>query len=110
MFALFDNRYRVIRYGFPMTWLRATTVILPLSPTQYTILWFELFIDIVFYLVLSLGISFVATKSAKRLEAPAKAPLGTRFLHVILAAYSTRLISCAFTSFWVTVFGRGFLE
>ncbi|MDH5447506.1 MAG: hypothetical protein OEY24_01545 [Candidatus Bathyarchaeota archaeon] len=50
---------KIFRYGFPMTWLRATTVILPLAPAQYTILWFELCVDIVFYLALSLGISFI---------------------------------------------------
>jgi len=41
------SEMKVIRYGFPMTWLKATTIILPPSPTQYTVLWFELFSSVI---------------------------------------------------------------
>ena len=106
---------RVVRHGFPMTWLRTTTAILPPSPTQYAILWFELFVDIIFYLALSLAISFVAIKSAKRLETPAKAPQKTRVLLVILAAYFTRLTSCGIHEllghgFWAWIFGANSIQ
>lgn len=106
---------RVVCYGFPMTWLRATTVILPPSPTQYIVLWFELCVDAVFYLALSLAISFVAIKPSKRLAPPAKTSLGARVLLVILAAYSTKLISCGIHellghSFWAWIFGASSIQ
>lgn len=101
---------RVVRYGFPMTWLKATTVILPLSPTQYTVLWFELFVDIISYLALSLGISFVAIKATQHREAPSKSSLWTRLLLVILVAYPTKLLSCVIHELlghglWAWIFG-----
>lgn len=68
------SEMKVIRYGFPWTWLRATTIILPPSPTQYTVLWSELFFDIVFYLALSSIISFIIVKSKQQHKAPTKEP------------------------------------
>lgn len=101
---------RVVRYGFPMTWLKAITVILPLSPTQYTILWFELFVDIILYLALSLGFSFVIIKATQYQEPFTKASLWTRILLVILVAYPTKLLSCGIHELlghglWAWIFG-----
>lgn len=57
---------QTVRYGFPLAWIKETTVFLPLppqySPTHYEVLWLELIVDVVFYMVLAAGISFVATK------------------------------------------------
>ena len=106
---------KVVRYGFPMTWLSAITSILPPSPIQYTISWFELFIDIIFYLTLSLAISFVTIKSAKHLKTPAKASLGARILLAISVAYPTRLASCAIHEvlghgLWAWIFGANSIQ
>ena len=101
---------RVVRYGFPMTWLKATTLILPPSPTQYTVLWFELFVNIIFYLALSLGISFIILKTTQHREEPVKSSLWARVLLVILVAYPTRLLSCGIHELlghglWAWIFG-----
>jgi len=101
---------RVVRYGFPMTWLKATTVIIPVSPTTYNVLWFELIVNIIFYLALSLGISFITMKATQHREAFAKASLWMRFLFVILVAYPTRLLSCGIHELlghglWAWIFG-----
>lgn len=66
------SEIKVIRYGFPMTWLKATTSILPPSPTQYAVLWFELLIDIILYLALSSLVSFIIIKARSQHEAPSK--------------------------------------
>ncbi len=101
---------RVVRYGFPMTWLKTTTGILPPTPTQYTILWLELIVDIMLYVALSLTLSFSATRLVKDSEAPVKEPVGTRVLFVVLAAYLTRLASAGIHELlghglWAWVFG-----
>jgi len=63
---------KVVRYGFPMAWLKETTALPPPPPTQYTVLWYELFIDIIFYLVLSSVFSFIIIKAKRQREAPTK--------------------------------------
>ena len=65
---------KVVRYGFPMTWLKITTSLPPPPPPQYAILWFELFIDIIFYLTLSAVISFIIVKAKRQPEALKKVP------------------------------------
>jgi len=100
---------RVVRYGFPMTWLKATTVILPVSPTTYIVLWLELIVDIVLYLALSIGISFITMKAMRRHEA-SKPSLWVRVLFVVLVAYPTRLLSCGIHELlghglWAWIFG-----
>lgn len=57
-----DVGARIIYYGFPLQWLKATTSTLWIVPTEYSILWFELFVDIIFALVVSLAISFIALR------------------------------------------------
>jgi len=101
---------RVVRYGFPMTWLKATTVILPISSTTYTLLWFELIVNIVFYLGLSLVISFITLRATQHREATTKSSLWARVLFVALVAYLTRLLSCGIHELlghglWAWIFG-----
>lgn len=65
---------RVIRYGFPITWLKTTTQLVDSSPTQYTVLWAELFVDIIFYVALSSVISFIILKAKRQPESLKKVP------------------------------------
>ena len=62
----FIRHVKVVRYGFPLAWLKERTVFLPIppqySPTHYEVLWLELIVDFVFYMVLAAGISFAVTK------------------------------------------------
>jgi hypothetical protein len=60
----------IVRYGFPMTWLKTETGNPPPPPTQYSILWFELFIDIIVYLALSSVISFIIIKTKRQQKDP----------------------------------------
>lgn len=101
---------RVVRYGFPMTWLKSTTVTLPISPTTYTVLWFELIVDIIFYLALSFGISFITLKATQHRETLTKSSLWARIIFVILVVYPTRLLSCGIHELlghglWAWIFG-----
>ena len=65
---------KIVRYGFPMTWLKITTSLPPQPPPQYAILWFELFVDIIFYLALSSVISFITVKAKRQPEDLKKVP------------------------------------
>ncbi|MFP3985127.1 MAG: hypothetical protein ACLFU9_04065 [Candidatus Bathyarchaeia archaeon] len=53
---------RVVHYGFPTTWLEARTDTVQPTATQYTILWFELMLNILLTLVISLAIAFIAMR------------------------------------------------
>jgi hypothetical protein len=97
-------------YGLPFPWLKATTAILPPSPTQYSILWLELIMDIIFYLSLSVGLSLVILTTLKHSEAPEESPVWNRVFLTVLVAYSTRLISCGIHELlghglWAFIFG-----
>jgi len=65
---------KIVRYGFPMTWLKITTSLPPPPPPQYAVLWFELFVDIIFYLALSAVISFIVIKAKRQRETSTKVP------------------------------------
>jgi len=106
---------KVVRYGFPMTWLKATTTILPPSPTQYTVLWFELFVDIISYLTLSSIVSFIIIKTKRQQEVSPKPSLGVRFLFIMLMAYFTKLLTCGVHELlghglWAWIFGADKVE
>ena len=60
------SHHKVVRYGFPLAWLKETTVFLPGFTTHYEVLWLELIADVVFYIILAAGISFAATKFTGR--------------------------------------------
>ncbi len=101
---------KVVRYGFPMTWLETRTVVLPPSPTQYTVLWFELLIDVTFYFLLSSGSSFITLKATRRREKPGESSLWGRLLLILLVAYITKLLSCGIHELlghglWAWIFG-----
>jgi hypothetical protein len=57
-----DVGVRIIYYGFPLQWLKTTTSTLWIVPTEYSVLWFELFVDVIFALAVSLAISFIALR------------------------------------------------
>jgi len=108
---------KVVRYGFPVTWLKTTTSLPPPPPPQYAILWFELFVDIIFYLVLSAVISFIVMKAKRQHENLKKVPqsLWARFLFIILTAYFTKLITCGIHELlghglWARIFGANAIE
>jgi len=95
---------KVVRYGFPMTWLKVTTFTFPPAPTLYAVLWLELFVDIITYLALSSIISFIIIKAKQK-----------RFLFVILAAYFTKLLACGIHELlghglWAWIFGANTIE
>jgi len=103
---------KVVRYGFPMSWLKTITHTIELSPTQYIILWTELIVDIVFYLALSAIISFIIIKAKQQRETFTKVSqlVWIRFLFIILVAYLTMLITCGIHELlghglWAWVFG-----
>ncbi len=101
---------KVVRYGFPMMWLETRTVVLPPSPTQYRILWFELLIDIIFYSSLSLGTSYIALRAGRRRRTWIDTSLWRRLLLVVSVAYITKLLSCGIHEalghgLWAWIFG-----
>jgi hypothetical protein len=106
---------KIVRYGFPMTWLKVTTALPPPPPTQYTVLWTELFVDIIFYLALSLVVSFIIIKAMGQREDLPKSSLWARFLFIILMAYSTKVLTCGIHELlghglWARIFGADTVE
>lgn len=100
---------KIVRYGFPASWLRAVIPMLPPGPTQYMVLWPELLVDVSFWLAVALAISLLAMRAAKR-EAPATASLPSKVLLVVLVAYPTRVLACALHELlghglWAWMFG-----
>jgi hypothetical protein len=100
---------KIVRYGFPASWLRAVIPMLPPGPPQYLVLWPELLVDVSFWLAVSLALALLTMRAAKR-EAPATASLSSKLLLVVLVAYPTRVLACAIHEFlghglWAWVFG-----
>jgi hypothetical protein len=100
---------KIVRYGFPASWLRAVIPMVPPGPPQYLVLWPELLVDVSFWLAVSLALALLAMTAAKR-EAPATASLPSKLLLVVLVAYPMRVLACAIHELlghglWAWVFG-----
>lgn len=86
---------RKIYYGWPFQWLQNTTFLIPPSGPIYSIRLVELLLDIAIMFAISAAISYLSVSKDMNAKAVSRQGIGIRIAFLVIAAYLTRILSCA---------------